>query len=152
MMLFTKDIDKKLFQQFPLGNDLDAQQVVCKIFNPYGRGTWYILNSDPNDPDYLWAIVDLFEIEVGSVSREDLESIKVPPFRLPLERDKGFSPMNAGDLYRNLMSGKRYAQGGVSDVQVLHVEQGGKPQAYLAPDPVKPDSKLVMLAKGGATE
>jgi hypothetical protein len=51
MKLFTKDIDKKLFAQYSMGNNLEAQQVVAKIFNPYGRGVWYLLNSDPNDPD-----------------------------------------------------------------------------------------------------
>jgi len=51
MMLFTKDIDKKLFAQYQMGADLENQMVVAKIFNPYGRGTWYLLNSDPSDPD-----------------------------------------------------------------------------------------------------
>lgn len=112
MKLFTKDIDKKLFQQYPIGNDLENQVVVAKIFNPYGRGVWYLLNSDPEDPDYIWAIVDLFEVEVGSVSRSELESIKVPPFNLHLERDMYFSPINAAELYRGLIAGKQYANGG----------------------------------------
>ena len=59
MKLFTKDIDKKLFAQFDLGANLETQKVIAKIFNPYGRGTWYIINSDPSDPDYLWAIWSL---------------------------------------------------------------------------------------------
>jgi len=112
MMLFTKDIDKKLFAQYQMGADLENQMVVAKIFNPYGRGTWYLLNSDPSDPDYLWAIVDLFEVETGSVSRSELESIKVPPFGLHLERDSGFTPINAAELYKGLMAGKHYAEGG----------------------------------------
>jgi hypothetical protein len=103
MKLFTKEIDKQLFAQYSLGNDLKNQKVVAKIFNPYGRGTWYIINSDPNDPDYLWAIVDLYEIEVGSVSRKDLENLKVPPFGLPLERDMYYTPVNAANLYRDLI-------------------------------------------------
>jgi len=103
MKLFTKAIDSQLFAQYSKGNDLQNQKVVAKIFNPYGRGTWYIINSDPNDPDYLWAIVDLFEVEVGSVSRKELETIKVPPFRLNLERDIYFTPVNAAKLYRDLI-------------------------------------------------
>lgn len=102
MKLFTKDIDKKLFAQYSKGADLENQTVVAKIFNPYGRGAWYILNSDPEDPDYLWAIVDLFEVETGSVSRSELESIKVPPFGLHLERDMYFTPVNAAKLYKQL--------------------------------------------------
>lgn len=115
MKLFTKDIDKKLFQQYQFGNDLENQKVVAKIFNPYGRGTWYLLNSDPNDSDYIWAIIDLFEVEIGSISRNELETIKVPPFRLGLERDMYFDPVNASELYRGLLSGKQYAEGGETE-------------------------------------
>ena len=113
MKLFTKDIDKKLFEQYSIGSDLSKQKVVAKIFNPYGRGTWYILNSDPQDPDYLWAIVDLFEVEVGSVSRSELENLRVPPFRLNLERDSSFTPINATELLNGLREGITYANGGV---------------------------------------
>ena len=115
MKLFTKDIDKKLFAQFDLGANLETQKVIAKIFNPYGRGTWYIINSDPSDPDYLWAIVDLFEVEAGSVSRSELESIKVPPFGLHLERDSSFTPINAAELYKGLLAGKHYKEGGETE-------------------------------------
>jgi len=115
MRLFTKDIDKQLFAQYPKGGDLENQKVVAKIFNPYGNGTWYLVNSDPNDSDYLWAIVDLFEVEVGSVSRMDLETIKAPPFRLGLERDMSFTPINAQELFDGLLQGKHYAHGGMMD-------------------------------------
>jgi len=145
MKLFTKEIDKKLFQQYPYGNDLASQQVVAKIFNPYGRGTWYLLNSDPADPDYLWAIVDLFEVEVGSVSRSELESIKVKPFGLGLERDLYFSPVNALELYRGLQSGKRYANGGISDVEVIEKNN----EAYLGMPQIGKGSTMVKLEHGG---
>ena len=112
MKLFTKAIDEMLFKQYPLGSDLSSQMVVAKIFNPYGRGTWYLLNSDPQDPDYIWAIVDLFDVEMGSISRSELEGLKVPPFRLGLERDTFFTPINALTLYQGLMEGKMYANGG----------------------------------------
>jgi len=115
MKLFTKDIDKKLFAQYDLGANLETQKVIAKIFNPYGRGTWYIINSDPSDPDYLWAIVDLFEVESGSVSRSELESLKVPPFGLHLERDSGFTPINAAELYKGLLAGKHYKEGGETE-------------------------------------
>jgi len=112
MKLFTADIDKKLFAQYLKGSDLANQVVVAKIFNPYGRGTWYLLNSDPEDPEYLWAIVDMDDIEVGSVNRSDLENIRIKPFMLGLERDLSFTPMNAAKIYRGLNSGKTYAKGG----------------------------------------
>jgi len=148
MKLFTKEIDKKLFQQYPDRNDLASQQVVAKIFNPYGRGTWYLLNSDPADPDYLWAIVDLFEVEVGSVSRSELESIKVKPFGLGLERDLYFSPINALELYKGLKSSKIYANGGISDVEVIEKNN----EAYLGMPQIGKGSTIVKLEHGGNLE
>jgi hypothetical protein len=117
MKLFTKSIDKKLFAQYPKGGNLEGQKVIAKVFNPYGRGRWYIMNSDPDDPDYLWGIVELFEgePEVGSISRTELENIKVGAFKLPLERDLYFDEVNAMELYRGLKSGKRYEKGGKTD-------------------------------------
>lgn len=112
MKLFTKEIDNKLFEQYSKGSDLNSQMVVAKVFNPYGRGTWYLLNSDPEDPEYIWAITDLFEIEVGSVNRSDLENIKFKPFMLGLERDLFFEPVNAMELYKGLQAGEKYAKGG----------------------------------------
>lgn len=112
MKLFTKSIDQMLFKQYSMGNNMN-QKVVAKIFNPYGRGYWYILNSDPDDPDYLWAIVDYGQgIEVGSVSRRQLETMRVKPFMLPLERDLGFSPRPAKEIFEGLKQGKHFEEGG----------------------------------------
>lgn len=150
MKLFTSAIDKQLFAQYNMGNDLENQKVVAKIFNPYGAGTWYLLNSDPNDPDYIWAIVDLIDIEMGSVSRSELESIKVPPFRLPLERDTSFSPINALELYRGLKQGKRYADGGTTDfkpdVEIVENKLG---KNYLFPKGSNPDTMGIEFKRGG---
>jgi hypothetical protein len=112
MKLFNKTIDRQLFKQYSLGSDLSKQEVVVKIFNPYGKGTWFILNSDPNDPDYLWAIVDLgYGAEVGSVSRTDLETYR-GKFGMGFERDLSFDPVNAEELYKGLRLGEFYAKGG----------------------------------------
>lgn len=142
--LFTKEIDNKLFAQYKYGSDLSKQMVVAKIFNPYNRGQWFIINSDPNDPDYLWAIVDLFEIEAGSVSREDLQTIKVPPFGLNLERDLYFQPINAQELYDRLRQGERFEHGGSIDVI-----QNDKDESYLTSVNAKPTDAAIKLADGG---
>ena len=116
MKLFSKEIDKKLFSQYSKGSDLDNQVVVTKIFNPYGNGRWFLLNSDPQDPDYLWAIVQMGDVvEMGSVLRSELESVRVSPFRFPLERDLSFRMVNAGELFRGLQEGKFYKKGGWVD-------------------------------------
>lgn len=114
MKLFTKEVDKQLFAQYPKGSDLENQMVVAKIFNPYGRGVWYLLNSDPEDPDYIWAIVDLFEPDMGSVSRSELQTVKVPPFGLGLERDIYFTPKPAKEVWEGVMRGERFAYGGMT--------------------------------------
>ena len=146
MRLFTKDIDQKLFDQYIMGNDLENQVVVAKIFNPYGNGVWYLLNSDPADPDYLWAIVDLFEVEVGSVSREELETLKVPPFRLGLERDLYFTPMNAKQLYDSLLSGQKFEDGGTVDIKK---DRNG--DNWVFPNNPDEESYGIKLARGGMT-
>ena len=116
MKLFSKEIDKKLFSQYSKGSDLDNQVVVTKIFNPYGNGRWFLLNSDPQEPDYLWAIVQMGDVvEMGSVLRSELESVRVSPFRFPLERDLSFRMVNAGELFRGLQEGKFYKKGGWVD-------------------------------------
>jgi hypothetical protein len=125
MKLFTKEIDKKLAAQYHLGSDLNAQVVVAKIFNPYGNGRWYLINSDPADPDYLWAIVQIGDIvEVGSVSRKELENLRVGRLRFPLERDLGFSQRNAQEVYNGVKGGKTYANGGVADVTPTYAAGG----------------------------
>ena len=106
MKLFSKDIETQLQAQYLLGNHLEVQKVICKIFNPYGIGTWYLLNQDPEDPDYLWAIVDLYEVEIGSVRKSDLEDTLLTPMKLPLERDLHFNTLNAKDAYDQLLAGK----------------------------------------------
>lgn len=106
MKLFTDEIIEKLINQYPLGGELERQQVICKIFNPYGLGTWYCINMDPEDCDYIWCIADVYECEVGSVLRSELEGMLVPPFGLPLERDLHFKPMNAQALFLKLLPDK----------------------------------------------
>jgi len=113
MKLFTKEIDKQLFAQYPKGSDLGSQKVVAKIFNPYGSGRWYLLNSDPEDPDYIWAIVEMNgNVEIGSVSRKQLESTRVTKWQFPLERDIYMSSRNAEEVYQGVLKGRTYKHGG----------------------------------------
>jgi len=112
MKLFNKTIDRQLFKQYPLGSDLANQEVIVKIFNPMGAGNWFIMNSDPQDPDYLWGIVDLgYGAEIGSISRSQLENYR-GRFGLGFERDLSFEPVNALELYQGLNRGEFYAKGG----------------------------------------
>ena len=99
----TKEIQKQAEKQYPLGSDME-QKVVAKYFNPAGRGTWYLMNTEPGS-DYAWGIVNLFEVEMGSFSINELESIKLP-FGLGIERDILFEPMKSNDVLEKLNSGE----------------------------------------------
>ena len=105
MKLFLKSADNKLFDNYrkhAKDGGTQNQDVVVKIFNPNGAGTWYIINSDPDDPNYLWGIAIVQEVEMGSISRSDLENYRSKQFGLPLERDLSFDPINADELYKML--------------------------------------------------
>jgi len=65
-----------------------------------------LTRQDPDDPDYLWAIVKGNEIETGSVSKSELENVRVKPFGLGLERDLYFDEINAKELWDKLNKGE----------------------------------------------
>jgi hypothetical protein len=104
MKLMTKAITEKAQKQYPLGSDMN-QKVVAKFFDPCGSWGWYVMNQDPNDPDYLWGIVKGNEVEMGSFSLSELESIE-RPFGLKLERDLHFQEMTAQEVWDKLNKGK----------------------------------------------
>lgn len=105
MKIFTEEIIKQAQAQYPLGSDMDSQMIVAKFFNPTGAGTWYLMNIDPNDDTYCWGIVSLFEVEMGSFSRTELESYR-GNLGLGIERDIYFEPINAKELWKKLMKGE----------------------------------------------
>ena len=109
LLNFTAAQTKALQKQFPLGADFEKQKVIAKVFDPCGSWTWYIMNQDPNDPDYLWGIVKGFEIETGSISFSELQATRRPVKMggvIPLERDLHFKPMNAKELWEKLQRGE----------------------------------------------
>jgi len=105
MSLLTKQQQTKLQKQYSKGSDF-SQKVIAKVFNPSGAGTWYLINQDPDDPDYLWCVADLgMGHEMGSVLLSELESVR-GTFGLPLERDKWFDEMTVTELYKKLNAGE----------------------------------------------
>lgn len=101
MILFTKEIEKLAQDQYQYANDMEKQVIVAKFFNPVGVGNWYLMNQDPCDKDYCWGIVHLFDVEVGSFSKSELENVKLS-FGLGIERDLYFERVNALEMYRKL--------------------------------------------------
>ena len=102
--LITKEIATKAMKQFRLGSDM-SQLVVAKFFDPYGSGSWFLMNIDPEDGDYCWGIVKGFEVEVGSFSVSELSALR--KFGIPrIERDLYFEPRPAKEVYEDLVAGK----------------------------------------------
>ena len=94
MKLLTKEIET-LLEKHPFGSQDNTlpfeKKVLVKFFNPYGVGTWIIVEAEKQD-DGDWLMFGLAEIgygyEWGYVSFEELNELRVPPFGLPIERDK----------------------------------------------------------------
>jgi hypothetical protein len=104
MKLLTKAIETQLQKQYPKGSDME-QNVVAKFFNPTGSWSWYAMNQDPNDPDYLWGIVKGNEVEMGSFSLSELSAFR-GRFGLGIERDLHFKPRPAKEVWEALNAGK----------------------------------------------
>jgi hypothetical protein len=105
MQLMTKTIEHAAQAQYPKGSDLEDQKIVAKFFDPTGSWSWYVMNQDPEDPDYLWGIVKGFEVEIGSFSLSGLQNTKVR-FGLGIERDLYFTPKPAREVWEKLLAGK----------------------------------------------
>jgi len=104
MKLMTKEIETMAQAQYPQGADMEKQKVVAKFFAPWSSWTWYLMNQDPEDPDYLWGIVKGYEVETGSFSLSELQEIK-GRFGLGIERDTGFRPVPALEVWEKLQNG-----------------------------------------------
>jgi len=80
----------------------DQRMVVAKFFNPTGNWTWYVLEGQPEDDDYLfYGLVDGFEKEYGGFSLKELESVK-GRFGLGIERDMYWTPISLATLEQRL--------------------------------------------------
>lgn len=102
--LLTAEEQKRLQAQFHLGSNMN-QIVQVKLFHPLSDWTWYLMNQDPDDPDYLWAIVRGVEVDMGSVSLSELENISAP-YGCRVEKDNFFRPTPAREVWERLMRGE----------------------------------------------
>lgn len=89
MKLLTKELEKQ-FQETGCQEKVKDPVVVAKYFNPYGSGTWYATEYNPASKLFFGYVTGLGHDEWGYFSLKEMESIKVPPFNLPLERDMYF--------------------------------------------------------------
>lgn len=103
MKLLLKGHSEKLQAQHRIYAETELKDLtaVVKLFALNSNGTWYLLTQDPDDPDYLWAIVDGNAVEMGSVSLADLKAqrwVGIPA----VERDMYWEPRNALELWNKL--------------------------------------------------
>lgn len=90
--LLTKELARKLPRRY--AQEKVADPIVhAKFFNPCGRGTWYVLEFDPDDREFFaWCdLGDPAFAELGYVSLDELESLRLP-FGLRIERDAFWTP------------------------------------------------------------
>ncbi len=95
-----KLITKELEIEFAKTGRQDAPDptAIAKFFDPCGSGTWYATEYDPNAKICFGYVTGLGFDEWGTFSIDELESVKCPPFNLPIERDLYFSPQPISKL------------------------------------------------------
>jgi len=101
MKLLTEKIKKALPKIHATeGISLIEKMVICKFFNPCGKGTWYAVEGQLEEDDFIfWGLVDLHEQEWGYFSLKELEAIRLP-FDLRIERDIFFESEKICDIWK----------------------------------------------------
>ena len=79
---------------------LEEKKIICKFFNPCGIGTWYVVEGEEDEGDFLfWGLVDLHEKEFGSFSLKELSDLRLS-FGMKIERDLHFENKKVGDVWK----------------------------------------------------
>ena len=99
MKLITKEIENGFVKQGYTGNKSASEiNVICKLFNPIGSGTWYLFEKE--DDDIYMAYVNLGDptmSEIGRVSLHELQSLRLP-LGMKIERDINFRKRNLQEI------------------------------------------------------
>jgi len=99
MMLLTKAIKKKLIDNHHKTRTEGAESshnAVVHLFNPYGRGDWYLSELDP-ETNIAFGVCCIDYAEFGDVSMDEIESLKIGPLNIGIEREYSF-PTNKHNL------------------------------------------------------
>lgn len=94
MKLLTKAQKTKLIDNFKLANSIsDGSADLPPVVKLFGGSscTWLLVDLDP-ECNVAFGLCDLGfgTPELGSVSLDELATVKFPPFGLPVERDRHF--------------------------------------------------------------
>lgn len=102
--LLTKEILKSLPPYGSQDGKGDAAIVYAKFFTPYSNWVWLVLESDDvENTGILYGLVKGHEVEYGSFSLKELESLKGPMGVQGVERDSSFKPMTLGEAKRRYL-------------------------------------------------
>lgn len=97
MPLLTQDILRRLPPLYATEDVAAADKVAqAKLFTPWSRWTWYVIEYDPGDRVFF-ALVVGFETEFGIVSLDELQTVRGPG-GLRIERDQHFRPARLRDI------------------------------------------------------
>lgn len=89
MKLMTKELEKEFKKIGSQENNPDPV-VIAKYFNPCGSQTWYATEYFPESRTCFGYVTGMDCDEWGYFSLDEMESVKVPPLNLLLERDLYF--------------------------------------------------------------
>jgi hypothetical protein len=97
MQLLTEDLKARLPPLY--AQEGEAEPIVhAKFFMPGTRWTWWILEGEPRDDDFLFfGFVQGLENEFGYCCLSELESVR-NPLGLSVERDLTFTPGRLTDV------------------------------------------------------
>lgn len=105
MELITKEL-KEAFKKHPLYSTEDTpildKEIIVKYFNPYGVGTWLIVEGEEQeDGDYLlFGLCNLTEWELGYITLKQLEEIRDNKQLMSVERDLYTKLTTLGDYLK----------------------------------------------------
>ena len=108
MKIITKAIEQAFIKQGDTSQkSMEEINIVMKLFNPMGAGTWYIYEHI--EDDIYMAFVNLGDpmcAEMGTVSMTELMSLRLP-MGLTIERDMHFDPLSRTlkDVYDTVKAG-----------------------------------------------
>ena len=102
-MLLTKPIRKKLIDNYhktrtegTIRATEYSHNAVVHLFNPYGRGDWYLSELNP-ETNIAYGLCCIHYAEFGDVSMDEIKSQTVGPLGLGIEREYAF-PINKHNL------------------------------------------------------
>jgi len=101
MKLLTKEIEKKL-PSIEEAKVADDPVVQVKYFHPLSSWTWYVAGYTDG---HFWGLVDGDFLEVGVISLEELNSVKL--LGLGIERDLHFETKPMSEVRQEIQKRRR---------------------------------------------